>query len=356
MKKMLKGNEAVAEAALRAGMQFYTGYPITPQTEVMEYLSWRMPELGRTFVQASSEIEAINMIFGNAATGMRCMTSSCGPGISLKQEGISYICFNELPCVILNVQRWGPGLGSMSSAQTDYLRETRGGGNGDYRVIVLSPNSVQESVDLTYGAFDLAEKYRLPVVILSEGSLGQMVEPCVMPEFKEGPGEFDWAYTGKYRHCRAIDFDLMPMYDVVNSAAYMRNKHARIMENEQRWESYMMEDAEYVLCSFGLTSRVTKETVKMLREKGEKVGMIRPISLWPFPMKAFAELPATARALLCIEGNDTGQMIEDVALACKANHRDLPIYLMATGQFTATTRGIMETYEKVKAGEMKEVF
>ena len=177
-----------------------------------------------------------------------------------------------------------------------------------------------------------------------------------MPEFKEGPKEFDWTYTGKYRHCRAIDLKLMPMYDVVNSAAYMRNKHARIAENEQRWESYMLEDAEYVLCSFGLTSRVTKETVKMLREQGEKVGMIRPISLWPFPMKAFAEMPHTTQALLCIEGNDTGQMIEDVALACKANHRDLPIYLMATGQFTATTKGIMDTYAKVKAGEMKEVF
>ena len=355
MKKMLKGNEAVAEAALRAGMKFYTGYPITPQTEVMEYLSWRMPELGRTFVQASSEIEAINMIFGAAATGMRSLTSSCGPGMSLKQEGISYIALNELPCVLLNVQRWGPGLGSMSSAQTDYKRETRGGGNGDYRVIVLAPNSVQESVDLMYNAFDISEKYRNPVLILSEGSLGQMVEPCELPEFKEGPKEFDWTYTGKFRHCRAIDFDLMPLYDVHNSVKYMQAKHARITENEQRWESYMIEDAEYILCSFGLTSRVTKETVKMLRAAGENVCMIRPISLWPFPVKAFEEVTAKTKALICIEGNDTGQMIEDVALASKVT-RNLPIYLMATGQFTATTKGIKDMYNKVKAGEVKEVF
>jgi len=355
LKKMLKGNEAAAEAALRAGMQFYTGYPITPQTEVMEYLSWRMPELGRSFVQASSEVEAINMIFGAAATGTRCLTSSCGPGMSLKQEGISYICFNELPCVLLNVQRWGCGLGSMSSAQTDYLRETRGGGNGDYRVIVLAPNSVQETVDLMYGAFDLAEKYRIPVLLLSEGSLGQMVEPCDLPPFKEGPKEFDWTYTGKYRHCRAIDFDLMPMYDVVNSSAYMREKHARITAAEQRWESYELEDAEYVLCAFGLTSRVVKETVKLLRAKGERVGMIRPISLWPFPVDAFRQVPECAKGYICIEGNDCGQMIEDVALAAKVT-RNLPVYLRATGQFTATTKQIMETCEQVRAGKAKEVF
>lgn len=355
MKKMLKGNEAIAEAALRAGMKFYCGYPITPQTEVMEYLSWRMPELGRNFVQTSSEIEAINMIFGCAATGLRCMTSSCGPGISLKQEGISYISFNELPCVILNVQRWGPGLGSMASAQVDYLRETRGGGNGDYRCIVLSPNSVQESVDLMYGAFQLSEKYRVPVVILSEGSLGQMIEACELPEFQEGSNDFDWAYTGKYRNCRAIDFQLMPMYDVKNCSAYLRDKYARIKENEQRWVSFGLEDAEYVFCSFGLTARVTRETVEMLRAEGEKVGMIRPISLWPFPVRAFESISERTKALICIEGNDTGQMIEDVALAAKVT-RNLPVHLQATGQFIATTKGIRAKYEEVKCGRSREVY
>ena len=355
MKRMLKGNEAIAEAALRAGMKFYTGYPITPQTEVMEYLSWRMPELGRTFIQASSEIEAINMIFGAAATGMRCLTSSCGPGMSLKQEGISYIALNELPCVILNVQRWGPGLGSMASAQTDYSRETRGGGNGDYRQIVYAPNSIQESVDLMYDAFDISEKYRNPVLILSEGSLGQMVEACELPEFKEGPAEFDWTYTGKYRHCRAIDFDLMPMYDVKHTQDYMQKKHKEIRDNEQKWETYMIEDAEYILCAFGLTSRVVKESVKMLREKGEKAGMIRPITLWPFPVKAFEEVTENTKGFICIEGNDTGQMIEDVAIASKVT-RNLPIYLKATGQSMATTAEIIEMYDKVKNKEVKEVF
>ena len=230
MKKMWKGNHAIGEAALRAGCQFYAGYPITPQTEVSEYLSARMPELGRRFLQAENEMAAIYMIYGAYACGMRSMTSSSGPGFSLKQEGLSYLCANNYPAVLVNVQRWGPGLGTLDSSQTDYLRDTRGGGNGDYRVLVLAPNSIQETVDLMYDAFDLAEKYRNPVEIISEAALGQMMEPVEFPPFKERTEDLGWTFDGTDRpHGRMANPD---------KPGALQKKIDAITKNEQRWENY----------------------------------------------------------------------------------------------------------------------
>lgn len=349
MKKMWKGNHALAEAAVRAGCEFYSGYPITPQTEVMEYLSSRLPELGRTFIQAENEISAINMIFGSYACGMRSMTSSSGPGISLKQEGISYLCANAFPAVIANVQRWGAGLGSLDSSQCDYLRETRGGGNGDYRVIVYVPNTIQEMVDLTYESFDIAEKYRNPVEILSEAALGQMMEPVAFPEFKERKEDLGWTFDGTNRDHERVPAPQRPKL--------YREKYELIAENEQKWESEGLEDAEFVFVSIGLASRTTKNAVKRLRARGEKVGFIRPITAWPFPYKAFGLLPAGVTGMMSVENNDAGQVVEDVALAAKKMlDSNIPIYGLFTGQKIPKTTEIIEEYDKMLAGQLKEVF
>jgi 2-oxoglutarate ferredoxin oxidoreductase subunit alpha len=349
MKKMWKGNHALAEAAVRAGCEFYAGYPITPQTEVMEYLSARMPEMGRTFIQAENEISAINMIFGSYACGMRSMTSSSGPGISLKQEGISYLCANGFPAVIANVQRWGAGLGSLDSSQCDYLRETRGGGNGDYRVIVYIPNTIQEMVDLTYESFDIAEKYRNPVEILSEAALGQMMEPVEFPEHKVRKEDLGWTFDGTNR-----DHDRVPTPE---RPKIYRKKYEMIAEQEQRWESSYLEDAEYVFVSIGLASRTTKTAVARLREMGKKVGFIRPISAWPFPYNGFKEVPDTVKGFISVENNDAGQLVEDVALAAKkVMSKNVPIYGLFTGQKIPKTKEIIETYEQVLSGLLKEVF
>lgn len=349
MKKMWKGNHAIAEAALRGGCQFYAGYPITPQTEVGEYLSSRMPELGRTFLQAENEMSAVYMIFGSYACGMRSMTSSSGPGFSLKQEGIAYMCANNYPAVFANVQRWGPGLGTLDSAQTDYLRDTRGGGNGDYRVIVYAPNSIQETVDLMYNAFDIAEKYRNPVEILSEAALGQMMEPVAFPEFKERTEDLGWTFDGTNRPHGRIENPEKP--------GFVRNKIKTMEENEQQWESYMIEDAEYIFVSFGLPSRTTRNAVEQLRAKGEKVGLVRPITVWPFPVKAFAEAQGDIKGLISVESTDAGQLIEDVALtAKKTGNGNAPVYGLFSGQNIPKTKEIIEYFEGIKAGQIKEVF
>lgn len=348
MKKMMKGNVAIAEAALRGGMKVFAGYPITPSTEVMEYLSGRMPELGLTFIQAESEVAAINILFGCAATGTRSMTASSGPGMALKQEGISYLCRNKYPAVLLNVTRWGTGLGSLNSAQTDYLRDTRGGGQGGYRTLVLAPNSIQESVDLMYESFELAEKYCNPVMIMSEANLGQMVEPCQMPEFKPAPPALDWAITGDGSG------SLKQKQNAETIAQELMDKWNLIKASEQRWESYMTEDAEYIFVSFGLPSRASKDAVKALRARGEKVGLIRPISLWPFPIKAFEDLGPQVKGYISVEGTDLGQMIEDIALTAK-QLRDLPVYLLNHGQTLPTVTQICEVYDGVKNNRVKAV-
>lgn len=337
-KELLKGNVALAEAALRGGCTFYAGYPITPQTEIMEYLSERMPELERNFIQAENEIAAINMVLGAAWTGEKSLTSSSGPGISLKQEGISYLCAHNMACVILNVCRWGNGLGSLDSAQTDYHRETRGGGHGDYRCIVMAPATNQECVDMVYNAFEVAEEYSNPVVILTEAALGQMIEGVTLPEFKP---------ARKIKQIGLFGRASKPF-----SEKYAAH-HQRMLNELERWESVYTEDAEYIFVAYGMPSRVVRDVLDVLRARGEKVGMIRPMHLWPFPHKAFAEV--NPKAFITVETNETGQMVDDVALAAKKSGNGMtPVYSLATCFQCAEEEDIVAYYEKVKNHEVKE--
>ncbi len=313
-KELMKGNEALAEAAIRAGCRFYSGYPITPQTEILEYLSWRMDEVGGTFVQTESELAGINMLLGAAAAGARALTSSAGPGFSLKQEGISYLVAADLPAVIIDVMRIGTGLGDIAQSQGDYWQLTRGGGHGDYRTIVLAPASVQENCDMMPVAFDLAEKYRHPVLVASDAAIGQMVEGVELPEMHEHDiNTYDWALRG----CRRGDAPRKVQntyYTMPDYVEYLSKKYADIEENEQRWESYCTEDADLVLVAYGISSRIAKEAVDMAREQGLKLGLIRPITLWPFPVKAFDACP-NAKTFMTVEINILGQMVDDVRLA-----------------------------------------
>ncbi|MCI9440399.1 MAG: 3-methyl-2-oxobutanoate dehydrogenase subunit VorB [Ruminococcus sp.] len=315
-KVLLKGNEALAEAALAAGCRFYSGYPITPQTEILEYLSWRMEEVGGVFIQAESELSGINMVLGAAAAGARALTSSSGPGFSLKQEGISYLVAADLPAVIVDVMRIGTGLGDISQGQGDYWQLTRGGGHGDYRTIVLAPASVQENADFMSEAFELAEKYRHPVLIASDAAIGQMIEAVEIAEFQEhNIDKFGWTVKGckkgdEHRKIQNVYYT-HPDYE-----AFLRGKYKEIEEKEQRYEMIQVEDAEVVLVAYGISSRVCMETVEMAREKGLKVGLIRPITLWPFPTKAFQKA-LHARLFLSVEINILGQMADDIRLAVK---------------------------------------
>lgn len=317
-KVLLKGNEALAEAALAAGCRFYSGYPITPQTEILEYLSWRMDEVGGEFIQAESELAGINMVLGAAAAGARALTTSSGPGFSLKQEGISYLVAADLPAVIVDVMRIGTGLGDIAQGQGDYWQLTRGGGHGDYRTLVLAPASVQENADMMAEAFDLAEKYRHPVLIASDAAIGQMIEAVEIPEFKEHDiNKFDWTIKGckKGTEQRKIQnvYYTHPDYE-----GYLAEKY-RQMEEEQRYETVQVEDAELVLVAYGISSRVCRETVEIARAEGLKLGLIRPITLWPFPVKAFEEAKA-AKAFLTVEMNILGQMVDDVKLATNGKY------------------------------------
>jgi 2-oxoglutarate ferredoxin oxidoreductase subunit alpha len=352
MGKMIKGNHAIAEAAIRHGARLYAGYPITPSTEVMEYLSWRMPEVGGAFVQAESELAGINMVVGGAACGVRSFTASSGPGISLKQEGITQLYDEELPAVIINVVRYGNGIGTLHTAQCDYLRETRGGGNGDYRAIVLCPESIQEAVDLLGDAFDLADKYRTVSVLMTEGALGQMMEPCELPEFIE-PKRGSWAFDGKYSYKKQGIFDR----DSMKEAVLMNEKHNTIKANEQRWEDGHLEDADYVFVAFGLPGRSTKGAVQRLRAEGHKVAFIRPITAWPFPENAFEKINKNVKGLITVEANATGQLVEDVALTVKKVMKaDLPVYCLPYVFGIPTTKEICADYEKITKGDIKEVF
>ncbi len=322
-KQLLKGNVAVAEAAIRAGVQAYFGYPITPQTELLEWMSARMPEEKRVFVQAESELAAINMVYGAACTGRRVMSSSSSPGVSLMMEGISYIAGTEVPAVLVDVMRGGPGLGNIQPAQSDYNQVVHGGGHGDFHTIVLAPSSVQESIDLTVLAFDLAEKYRSIVVILSDGSIGQMMEaaelPPMMPLKKEFP---DWAVDGSVgrdrRFLSSIYLD-PPDEEVTNMR--LLNRWAKIRENEVRYKEYFLDDADYAIVGFGSAGRIALTAVRQLREQGIKVGVFRPISLSPFPVKQIEELGKRVKGILVTEMN-TGQMLDDVIMA---THGNVPI-------------------------------
>ncbi len=317
-RELMKGNEAVAEAAVRAGIVAYFGYPITPQTELLEYLSRRMPELGRVFVQAESELAAINMIYGAACTGHRVLSSSSSPGVSLMMEGISYIAGTELPMVLVDVMRGGPGLGNIAPAQGDYTQIVHGGGHGDYQCIVLAPASVQESVDLTVLAFDLAEKYRSIVVVLSDGSIGQMMEPCELPPMQPLKTSFpDWAVSGsdgrERRFLSSINLD-PPAQEDMNFRLLKRWRE--VEANEVRYKEYYMDDAKFVVTGFGSTGRVALSAVRAARAEGIPVGLIRPVTLSPFPYKVFEEVAKKVEGLLVVEMN-AGQMLEDVLLATK---------------------------------------
>jgi len=314
--QLLKGNEAMAEAAVRAGANAYFGYPITPQTELLEYLSRRMPELNRAFLQAESEVAAINMVYGAASAGARVFTSSSSPGVSLMMEGLSYIIGSEVPAVIIDVMRGGPGLGNIAPAQSDYFQIVKGGGHGDYHPLVLAPATVQEAVDLTYQAFDLAEKYRTVVVILADGCIGQMMEPAELPPMRESaPQPPEWALTGAAGRDKRV---IASIYLVPENAEKfnlkLQAKQLEMAQREVRFHEYQAHDAEWLIVGFGTAGRVAQSAVKQARAQGLKVGLHRPISLFPFPEKRLAELAQRARGFLVVEMN-CGQMVEDVRLA-----------------------------------------
>ncbi|NMD43950.1 MAG: 3-methyl-2-oxobutanoate dehydrogenase subunit VorB [Clostridiales bacterium] len=326
---LMKGSEAIAESAIRAGCRYFFGYPITPQTEIPEYMSARMPEVGGTFLQAESEIGAINMVYGAAGTGARVLTSSSSPGVSLKQEGISYIAASEIPCVIINIMRGGPGLGSIQAGQADYFQSTKGGGHGDYRLIVLAPASVQESVDLMSKAFELAEEYRNPVLIAADGMICQMMEPVELPEmqdFKIDYKEKPWAVSGEpesENHKRAIVNSLyitVEELDELNER--LQANYRKIEENVVMYETYNLENAEIVLTAFGTVARICKASIDELKEEGINIGLFRPITIWPFPYEELYKV-ATApgvKAVLDVELN-AGQMLEDVKLAVRGDQK-----------------------------------
>lgn len=324
----MSGNDAIAQGAIHAGCSFYAGYPITPQNELIAYLSWHLPEAGGVFIQAESELAAINMVFGAASCGVRAMTSSSSPGISLKQEGISYIAGAQLPAVIVNVMRGGPGLGNIAPSQADYFQATKGGGHGDYHCIVLAPSTVQEAYDIMGLAFNLADKYRIPVIILGDGMLGQMMEPVSVnglrvtgnvsripyPVSRNKP----WALTGcKGRKPNVIKSFYLSEGDLEKANLALQKKYRRIQEKEERCESFFLDGAQVIMVAYGTMSRIAKAALNKLREKGEKVGLIRPVTLWPFPNGIFRQLAAAGGKglkILAIEMS-CGQMVEDVKLA-----------------------------------------
>lgn len=315
-KILMKGNEALGEAAIRAGCRHYFAYPITPQSELPEYLAKFMPKAGGVFLQAESEVAAINMVYGAAGCGIRVMTSSSSPGISLKQEGISYIAGAELPCVIVNVMRAGPGLGSITPEQSDYFQATKGGGHGNYRLIVLAPNSVQEMADFMVLAFELADKYRNPAMVLGDGFLGQMMEPVVLPEPIEKKADHSaWSLAGcQGRGQHVITSIHIDPVELEEHNWKLDRKYKEITKNEIRHESYLMEDADYCIVAYGIVSRVAKSAIELARNKGIKVGMIRPKTLWPYPYQVITDACSKVKSFLVCELS-TGQMIEDVRLA-----------------------------------------
>ena len=318
--RLMKGNEALAEAAIRAGCDAYFGYPITPQSEIMEYLAAEEPHkrTGMVLLQVESEIAAINMVYGAAATGKKAMTSSSSPGISLKQEGISYIAGAELPCLIVNVMRAGPGLGTIQPSQADYFQATKGGGHGDYHMLVLAPASVQEMSDFVPLGFDLAFKYRNPVMILSDGAIGQMMEKVELFDQRPRNTQFDqsWVTTGKTPDRKrniisSLDLDPARME---RHNEDLQAKYRKMRENEVRYEEIECDDAEYLLIAFGSSSRICQKTVNLARQKGLKIGLLRPITLFPFPEKIIRQLAGKVKGMLTVEMN-SGQMVEDVRLA-----------------------------------------
>ena len=315
-RELWEGNQAIAETAIRIGLEAYFGYPITPQNEILEWLARRMPELGRAFVQAEAELGAINMVYGAACTGARVMTSSSSPGISLMMEGLSYIAGTEIPVVLINVMRGGPGLGNIAPSQGDYNQICKGGGHGDYHPIVLAPASVQEAVDLLPLAFDLAEKYLTIACLLLDGSIGQMMEPVELPAMcAVKRREYPWATTGAQGRQRHILSSIyLEPYDEEKTNIRLLKRWQEVQEHELRYKEYLLDDAEIVVIGFGTAGRVALSAVRTAREQGIKVGLFRPVTVAPYPYARVAELAAQAKTLLVVEMN-SGQMLEDVRLA-----------------------------------------
>ncbi len=352
-KVLMKGNEALAEAAIMAGCKHYFGYPITPQTEVAAYMAKRMPKVGGVFLQAESEIAAINMVIGTAACGKRVMTSSSSPGISLKSEGISYLAGCELPALIVNVQRGGPGLGGIQPSQSDYFQAIKGGGHGDYKLIVLAPASIQEMVNLTFKGFDLAEKYRVPAMILADGTMGQMMEPVSLELGEVKSYDKSWATTGTANH---------EGRNVVNSLSlspaqleeWNLNRYARyeiIERDEVMYEEFMMDDAEICIVAFGIAARISKNAIMEARKNGIKVGMIRPITLYPFPKDALKKASEKVKSFLTVELN-MGQMVDDFKLAINCSK---PVYFYGrTGGVLMNPDEVLDSLEKIQKGDAKQ--
>lgn len=345
-KVLMKGNEAIAEAAITAGCRHYFGYPITPQTEIAAYMAKRMPKIGGTFLQAESEIAAINMVYGVSSTGHRVMTSSSSPGISLKGEGLSYLAGADLPALVVNVQRGGPGLGGIQPSQSDYFQATRGSGHGDFRMIVLAPASVQEMASLTVRAFDLADTYRMTSMILADGTMGQMMEPVELNVGEVAKHEKPWAATGTgMKRPHNIINSLSLVAEELEALNFKRyEKYKTVAEKETMYEEFMMEDADICVVAFGIAARVSKNAVIAAREQGIKVGMIRPITLWPFPNAPIAAAASKVKAFLSVELS-MGQMIEDVRLASACSR---PVYLCNRAG------GMIPSSEEVEA-KLKEI-
>jgi 2-oxoglutarate ferredoxin oxidoreductase subunit alpha len=348
---LIKGNEAIGMGAIAAGCRYYFGYPITPQNDIPEFMSAELPKVGGTFIQAESEVASINMLLGAAATGARAMTSSSSPGISLKQEGISYLCGSEIPGVIVNMSRSGPGLGGIHPSQGDYFQATRGGGHGDYRTLVLAPSTAQENYDLTMLAFDLADKYRNPVMVLGDALLGNIKEPVELKPYRKKEPQKDWALTG----CKGRDQRILKSLYLADGELTERNwvlwKKYQRMQKETRWEEYRLDDAELGLVAFGSVARILKSSVDMLREKGHKVGLLRPITVYPFPSQAVKDAAARIGRLMAVELN-TGQMVEDVKLAaeCEAT---VDFYGRPPGSIPTPDELAKEVLKVIKKGGAK---
>lgn len=337
--KLMKGNEAMAEAAILAGCDAYFGYPITPQSEVLEYLAKEMPKHNRIVMQAESEVASINMVYGAAGAGFRAMTSSSSPGISLMQEGISYIAGAELPCLIVNVNRAGPGLGTIQPGQGDYFQSVKGGGHGDYRMIVLAPASVQEMADFVFLGFDLADKYRNPVLMLSDGAIGQMMEKVQFKPYTRPEADKSWATTGKppSRKRNYITSLFIQPERMEEHNRKLEEKFKQIRENEVRFEEINTEDADYLFVAYGLSARICQKAMDIARAKGIKIGLLRPITLYPYPYQRLEALAANVKMMLSVELN-SGQMVEDVRLAVKGK---VPV------EFYGRMGGMMPTPEEI---------
>ncbi len=343
----MKGNEAIAEAAIQAGCKMFFGYPITPQTEVAAYMAKKLPKIGGTFLQAESEVAAINMVYGAAGAGARVMTSSSSPGISLKQEGISYIAGSDLPCLIVNIVRGGPGLGGIQPAQSDYFQATKGGGHGDYHLFVIAPSSIQEIVDLTCHAFDVADTYRIPVMMMGDGMLGQMMEPISFGEIKRADlPEKTWATTGtQMKRERNIINSLFMAPEELEDLIRERQKRYDIIERDEVMvEEIDVDDADIIVTAYGTIARVVKNAKVIAEQQGIKVGIIRPITLWPFPKQAFAKAAASKKPVLCVEMS-MGQMVEDVRLAVNG---------AAPVHFYGRTGGVVPAPEDI-AAEIRKI-